>query len=47
MSTNNITDGCTVSIMKRPEFEDVLKIGKWFFTGVKGLLRTPGIKIPS
>jgi hypothetical protein len=32
--------------MKRPDFEDILKIGKCFFTGVKGPLHTTGVQIP-
>jgi hypothetical protein len=31
--------------MKRPKFGDVLKIGKWFSSGVKGLLYTTGVQI--
>jgi hypothetical protein len=31
--------------MKRPDFGDVLKIGKWVFSGVEGLMRTRGIQI--
>jgi hypothetical protein len=34
--------------MKHADFGDVLKIGKWFyFSGVKGLLRTTGVQIPT
>jgi hypothetical protein len=33
--------------MAYPDFEDVLKIGKWFFSGVKGLLLTAGIQVPA
>jgi hypothetical protein len=32
--------------MKRPDFGKFLKIGKWFFSGLKGLLRSTGFKIP-
>jgi hypothetical protein len=32
-----------MSTMKRPDFGHVLKIGKWFFSGIKDLLlTTPG-----
>ena len=34
-----------VSTMKRPDFGEFLKIGKWFFSGLKGLLRTTGVQI--
>jgi hypothetical protein len=33
--------------LKTPEFGDVLKIGKWFISGVKGLLQTTGVQIPA
>jgi hypothetical protein len=36
-----------VSTLKHPDFEDVLKIGKWFFSSVKGLLYTTGVPIPA
>jgi hypothetical protein len=36
-----------MSTMKHPHFEDVLKIGKWFFSGVKSLLHTAGVQIPA
>jgi hypothetical protein len=29
-----------VSTMKCPDFENILKVGKWTFSGIKGLLRT-------
>jgi hypothetical protein len=32
--------------MKRPDFGEFLKIGKWFFSGLKGLLRTT-VEIPA
>jgi hypothetical protein len=32
--------------MKLSDFGDVLKIGKWGFSGVKVLLRTTGVHIP-
>jgi hypothetical protein len=34
-----------VSTIKRHDFEDVLKIEKLLFSGVKGLL--PGVQIPA
>jgi hypothetical protein len=33
------------STTKRPDFGEFLKIGKWFFSGLKGLLRTTGVQI--
>jgi hypothetical protein len=36
-----------VSTMKRPDFGEFLKIGKWFFSGLKGLLHTTGVHIPA
>jgi hypothetical protein len=36
-----------VSALKHPDFGVVLKIGKWVFSGVKGLLRTTGVQILS
>jgi hypothetical protein len=32
--------------MKRPDFGEFLKIDKWFFSGIKGLLRTTGVQAP-
>jgi hypothetical protein len=34
-----------VSTMKRPDFEDVLKIGKLGFSAVKGFLCTTGVQM--
>jgi hypothetical protein len=33
--------------MKLPDFRDILKIGKLFFSGIKGLLLTTGFQIAS
>jgi hypothetical protein len=33
--------------MKRPDFGEYLKTGKWFFSGLKGLLLTTGVQIPA
>jgi hypothetical protein len=35
-----------VSTIKRPDFEDILKIGN-VFSDVKGLLSTTGVEIPA
>jgi hypothetical protein len=31
--------------MKCPDLGDILKIGRWFLSGVKGLLHTAGVRI--
>jgi hypothetical protein len=36
-----------VSTMKRPDFGEFLKRGKWFFSGLMGFLRTTGVQIPA
>jgi hypothetical protein len=33
--------------MKRPDYGDGLKIGKWIFSGVRDLLHTTGIQSPA
>jgi hypothetical protein len=47
VSTMKYPDFVVQGVLKRPDFEDVLKICKCFLSDVKGLLLTTEVKIPA